>query len=490
MGFYTKGKYLPLPSKRIIDDLLEREGLPDEESFTPFNGMNGLIGEQMVGSKFSNIGLDLIKDSVYELDISKLEKSSLKSDSIEDSVEIQGRYLEELNEDLVRNYVLSQLIGIKRNKNAAKDALKEMMNTRPLMYDTETSRVYNQSSTYVDEEEAELYEKYEEADNLRRKIPYLIKKLQEGSIYYSISLLSLFIARDSCINLDHIKSGYIKSVNLLRYPVYKVSSTGHITENVNVESANNGTNYNRPKEIVLGQCPNDPYYRAGLELTSIARQLGYNLYDEDARNYTPEYVNNLMCSYIISNQEVLMDIGVYDKDILALFQDGSLFKSPSDVVQTPRSSGILKLREMAELKAGIIPELHVKLDQDRGIYRKISKPLNLIDQFFTLYKEVNSGTRMEENSVSDCYIENNVLCDSAGWPIIFNVTEFVYGIPETTGFKRVYAIITDEGYVVCVDDSISSCIITDVSSVNYNMWLKKEDKKDVVGEYTHVRVVL
>lgn len=460
MGFYTKNKFLYLPNKRVVDDLIERDGLPTKESFTPYNGMNYLISEQMCGERFSILGVDVIKENIQELSVRRLKgKEDVGND---DSLSIDENYaflLDDIHEDYIRDFMRSQLIGLKVNKTGARKVLEESSKIQNLMFDVETNKVYNISDDYVEDE---FEDSFDVISEVRRKIPYLLKKLQDGSIQYGVSLLSLFIARDGVIQKLGKRSCDIKPRELLAYPIYSVNFKGELMCTLDPETANNTQKFIEPKNLVLGVDPINPYYRAGIELTSYARQLGYNLYEEDARDYSPTYINRLMCSYILSNQEVLLDIGAYDPKILELFKNGAIFDVKTNEPVPKQTSKVLKLREMAIKKMNYVPELHDKCSIDNNIV-KIKEPLKLINQFFKKYKEVNLKSKMEEESTYDCTTENGVLCDCNAHPLIFKIDQFVTGLLETPGFSSVYAIITELGFVVRIDDSVNDFDITDIS---------------------------
>lgn len=485
MGFYTKSNYLYLPNKRIVDDLIERDGAPDKESFTPYNGMNYLIEEQMKGSRFSVLGIDIIKENIKELSVSKLkgkeEDFEENKDSDDFSSDSYVYLLEEIDESYIVKFLRSQLIGLKVNKTDARRAIVENEKVQPLMYDTESGDVFNLSDVYVSDE-------YEDSNSaitdIRSKIPYLFKKLQDGSIQYGVSLLSLFIARDGVIQKLGRRHGEVKPRELLTYPIYEVSNTGELLGIFDKDTANNIPKFIAPKELVLGTDPYNPYYRAGVELTVRARQLGYNLYEEDPRDYTPSYINRLMCSYILSNQEVLSDMASCDPSIMKLFRDGSIFKAPSVAEQDYSSvNKVLKLRDMARQKLCSVPELHSLCDSDKT-FKKLLEPVKLINQFFKIYRSMNKRSSMEEESTFDCILDSGVLCNSAGQPLIFKGDAMVTGFGDTTLFNSVYFIITDRGFAVKVDDDVNSMHITDVSSMI--MYCQTRDVNQLIRRVVHL----
>ena len=159
-------------------------------------------------------------------------------------------------------------------------------------------------------------------------------------------------------------------------------------------------------------------------------------------------------------------MAAYDPGILKLFQDGSLFRVPSIGDGEVRSvNKVLKLREMATQKLCMVPELHARCDEDSSFYRKFAEPVNLINQFFDKYRSVNTRSSMKEECAADCFLKDDVLCDSSEQPLIFKGDAFVFGFNDTPMFSHVYFIITNRGYAIKVDDNADSIDMTDVVSM-------------------------
>lgn len=470
MGFYTKGNFLYLPNKRVVDDLIERDGAPTKESFTPYNGMNYLIGEQMKGSRFHVLGLDVIKENIVEVQLNKLKGTSedVSEEKTMDDLgkDLYEKELEKIDESHLVKFLRSQLIGLKVQKSDARNAIEANERVQASMYDAETGEVFNLSDVYVSDE-------YEESSaalsEIRSKIPYLLKKLQDGSIQYGVSLLSLFIARDSVIEKKGSNEVDIKPRDLLAYPIYRVSPTGDLMDTFDPETANNIPKFREPKDLVLGANPRDPYYKAGIELITRAKQLGFNLYNEDVHDYTPSYINRLMCRYILSNQEVLSDMASFDPNIMRLFNDGSLFKVPSNDTRESQQpvNKVLRLREMAMQKLCNVPSLHKLCDSD-PTFTKLLEPVKLINQFLKLYKDINKKSTMEAENTFDCILDCETMCDASREPLIFKGDAFLLGFRDTPLFGTAYFIVTSKGYVIGIDDNPSVMTVTTVKDViNY-----------------------
>lgn len=466
MGFYTKGNFLYLPNKRVVDDLIERDGPPTKESFTPYTGMNYLISEQMKGARFHVLGIDVIKENIKEYLPSRAKATSDDISKSMESDDLTGTtyyyLLEDIDESHLVKYMRSQLIGLKINKSDARSTIEANEKIQPTMYDSESGEVFNLSDVYVSDE-------YEESNSMlsevRSKIPYLLKKLQDGSIQYGVSLLSLFIARNGVIEKLGRHLGEIKPRELLAYDIYRVSPTGDLLDTFDKETANNIPKFREPKDLVMGVYPNDPYYKAGIELTIRVKQLGYNLYEENVTDYSPSYINRLMCRYIISNQEVLSDMAAFDPNIMKLFQDGSIFKVAADSTRNSQQlqpvNKVLKLREMARQKMSNVPSLHKICESDQTII-KLLEPVKLINQFLKVYKEFNIKSSMEVETTADCTIDSDTLCDSSGQPLIFRGDAFVLGFRDTPLFGSVYFIVTNLGYIVGIDSNLTTVTISTV----------------------------
>lgn len=470
MGFYTKGEYYDLPNKRVVDDLLDRDGPPNEESFTPFNGMNYLIKEQMVGDKWGVVDIGIIKADIEEVFYSKLkgkQEYTDKSSSDDLSSDMYETILENIDEEYLKRYISMKLSFSKIHNTGIKSSVIISNNVQPTIYDKETGEVFNISDVYVeDREEGD----YELTRRMRERIPYLLKKLQDGSIIYGISLLSLFMAKDGVMKISKKDEWEIRPRDLLVYDIYEVSSNGMLLGKVNPENANNTKKFRDAKDVIMGINPNSPYYKAGEDLIAISNELGYNLYEEDILDYDGDSINNLMCSYIMSNYEVLSDMAFSDPTIMRLFEDGSIFDAPTlsndgKKVDNRNGSLVRKLREMAKGKSFVIPNICDIMTKNKIIISK--DPVKLINQFLYLYNEhINSHTEFE--TFDDCTTEYNTLYDFAFTPIVFKMDMFVHGFGDTPGFGNTYCIIGANGLVVKIDNILNKAITTTLDCcINY-----------------------
>lgn len=106
MGFYNESSFFDFPQKRIVDDVLERNGHPTEESFTPFNGYNFMIREIMNGPRSRFLSLDEIKENIEEFPVTDK--------------------LENINESDVVNYLRKKLIDLKNKIDACPEPINRV----------------------------------------------------------------------------------------------------------------------------------------------------------------------------------------------------------------------------------------------------------------------------------------------------------------------------------------------------------------------------
>ncbi|AIQ52931.1 hypothetical protein [Paenibacillus sp. FSL R7-0331] len=131
MEFYNESSFFDLPHKRMVDDVMERNGPATEESFTPFNGCNFIIGEIMNGPRSRYLSLDEIKENIEEFPVAD------KPENINES-------------DLV-NYLRKKLTDLK-NKIDAYPVADEDEEIQSLMYDPVTGESFTLSDVYVSPE--------------------------------------------------------------------------------------------------------------------------------------------------------------------------------------------------------------------------------------------------------------------------------------------------------------------------------------------------
>jgi hypothetical protein len=475
MGFYNKNLFLRLPNKMAIIDTLERTGEPNSESFSPYVGMNYLITAQMIGPKYGNVNFDIIKEYIIstrndfkpdkikgQIDYKSREDSNDFESSKKDNYEI---FLENIDERYITDSLKSMLIGMKLNyKNDINLAANATLKVQADMYDKETGKPFNQSDVYVEDlSHKDVYNRHE----LRSRLAFLLKKLQDGSKQFGISLLSMFAALDG---IRSLKGPYedIKPNEILQFPIYNVNSNGDLTSKVDPLSANATRKFINAKNLILG-LPYDSkdkdnnnlakyyslYYNTGIRLINTIKELGYNLYEEDITEYTSIVIESLLVDYIMSNEELLEDMSICDPNILNVLRDNNIIFNRPTIYhekleeQMSKEQKHISLRNMARIKSQMIS---FKREESNKINAE-SEHVSLINKFFTVYNKTFPKSFIEEKCTEDCCIINNVLCDSSHNPLIFKDNAWLLMLGnDTPGFSSIHFIITSDAKVIKLDN--------------------------------------
>lgn len=469
MGFFTKNNKLYLPHKRMTDDILERDGESDEFSYTPYEGMRHLIKRQMLG-KYQNVPIDIIKESLKEINLSKV-KSRNKDDLDLVEIDYYGRTLEEIPEEDIMLTIDCFLIGSKlQNDSDVKDVVYQDSKVQPLMRDDESGDYYYMSDTAIVEDNEIDFE----IDKIKNKIVFLLNVLHEGSKIYNVSLLELFIAIDA-LRLRYGRNTPINPRGLLviKDGFHKVTSEGvFLPERYTYErNANSNSKFITVRNIVLGDDPNNKYYKAGVELTELVDRIGFRLGNEIGEKYDNAFMNNVHSEYIMSNLEVMDELKNVDRNIINMFKEGTLFSNVENVMNNSTTVDFSMdiLKSMAKSKMYSVDRLYEVLKENKMdiTIRDIHGYTKL---FLEAYKIVHAGkpNLLEETKFEDFKIVDHVICNDFNQPFVFNCDAFCFGYrPPKQGWSKPWFILTDRGYAVLIDDNLDQVFLSDVREMVY-----------------------
>lgn len=326
--FVTEDKFITYPNRSIVEDMLSRSGAPDSNSFSPWNGAESLMEEQF-GGKYKEACI-----SPKEVSECMADFSPEKIRPTDDSAKTRGVYafevgsyytnLEDINEDYIYKYLIEVIIAYKKNNSGFRERQK---------YETVAYKLYDEETgDYVDASdiiESEIVCSNEDVSEAKRKLPYLLKQLHEGSILYRGSLLSFIIAAEKFLSCSD--GANLKPQNIIREGVYKVNRLGEIGERFTTEE-NTGERLRSLIKWVSGDNKEDMYYKVYMELLRVLKILEIDITKEDATEYTGEYIKKIVCTYIASNEEYIETYGYVDKNILNLLSPERLHDIAKDMV--------------------------------------------------------------------------------------------------------------------------------------------------------------
>lgn len=295
----TKTKIL-LPYKRVIDDLLTRNGKADSESASPYDGLLWLaLKRQKEGVNVSILNFlnEGIKD--YNPHNQKPTKGEYKKDS--NSINYLT-HLEDIHQSWVERYVDNVLAGINiNNRNGIKEYEKHNKTTN-VWYDNEGDI----------KDEAQLLEKKQKYSKVdlpyyKAKLVYTLRRLNNYSCYNKISIISLIIAYEKALKEVNIMREARQTTKLKPKPtdvldkgVYRCDRKGNIEECDRILK-NEGV-YRSLYMWVQGEAGyKDSYYKDAKTLLNICKILDVDITEESPFDYQGDYISTLPMTHISEN---------------------------------------------------------------------------------------------------------------------------------------------------------------------------------------------
>lgn len=314
----------PYPAKTVVEDVLSRVGAPDANSWSPFEGINTLIDEQFRGFARDRFNFAEFLEYTTGRDFDPRRINTKEGDAgiIYEKENAGYTTLESCakNKECVKSYVLSLLIGYRKDANSPYNKLQAQ--TTRAFYDDEDGSVDERELLKTSKEFDP--EEYEQA---MTEIPYLLKMIHNTSKMMRAHLFSflrayVIIGREKGRKYGQVAPGDFGDI---RQPLLRMKANGQIDREFNHNADNRGVDYPNARRFICGESPNDPTYKACMKLARYFEIIGLDIKNEDPYAYTDEVINSLVCTYLPENGDYESAFGMDDPDIRGALQPDKLF---------------------------------------------------------------------------------------------------------------------------------------------------------------------
>lgn len=434
---------VPIPSKKIIEDLISREGEPTEASMCQLPGMYDLVRKYAGSEPIESVSLKILTKTDIRAD-----KCSMRAQTRFFS--LHGRKMktiEDIPEATIRHYIGNLVYSAtKHDTGSTKEDRKRFRYGRNFEDSDSDGFIIQESDLLTQKEDASTKDKL----YWSKKLPYILKKLHQYSKTYEISIISAIVAYCRArrrYNLDNRNLEIVPIGKVVEGGIMKMNKLGLIkrAENGNILYENDGKGNFRKYvyDYIIGKKQGELYDLIH-ELLYICNSLQIDLIDEDATLYEEEFINNLITTYVTSNR-VYLNMKCNPLSIKAI---RSITFDRKDI----------KTEEPMTTK-----ELLVK-----SIERQVSLIQNVEDSKIEKYRDV-TGTNLKEyiekmvdinyefygRFLNNIYFRDGFVCDANSKIILFPVSIFRrYNNDERF-------IIHKDGYVILIN-SLNLSIDTNI----------------------------
>ncbi len=334
------------PSKSVIEDIVTRSGLPDEDSFTPFAGRMEDLNSQFSGSsqqsrfKLADF-LEYVKNR--DLDPSAIKVAD-RDGILQSSVKHAGGFktLEDLaafgnEDDTVGKYLMNLCVGFKKDSESAYNQTRD--------YYTRTIRNYN------GDDEDEIEEKYlleqeddrlsnEEYEQVLTELPYLIKSMWSYSKRMQGNLFSFAFAYADIVERKH-GSTNVSVQDFRNYTTYGIKSDGTFWKTFIHANDNKYTIYQGFMKVFTAPGSHMDVYSLCMKFLNSLKILGIDFHNEDPRQFNNDFIKSMVCTYLPSNEQYINEYKNVDPEIIVAL-------SPENVFATAKSSLYIPVEEDTE----------------------------------------------------------------------------------------------------------------------------------------------
>jgi hypothetical protein len=423
-------RLIMMPAKKVITDLVSRNGFPDDDSVSPYKGQAKEFSRQFALGEIPVSALALIDSQAdYNADKQQPGFGVYMPEVIRSGV--HARRFEEIDESYVVQYLKNVITGIKINRNNSIREENRRVRELNVMEDSDGDFV---------EVSATLEERYEisatDMQKYMEKLPYLLKRLHDKSKESGISLLSLLIAYEKAKKSVVLKNHDVKPGEILAEGVYFMSSSGNITTRVT-------ENKHKVHEVWMKWIRGyeefrDSYFYDAMELLNICDALKLSIAEEDPLEYQEDFISSLAITYIAKNREVVLrGCRPVNRSMLAELKTVTLGDYKRTQAEPVKVFDIKKLarRKMQRFLGTSDENINSEQLRDRDVLS------------FTLALESKTEQQIK---ISHAHTSDGFYMSDRTNPIIVDVS-CIYG---DTDRNKAECIIHTSGYLVLLSDTV------------------------------------
>lgn len=318
------------PSKTVLEDLITREGPATYESFSPFKGEADEIRRQFTGKLQSRYKQnEFLKYSLYSYkDLNPAVTPEAKQfGMLQEAGGETGKYLtlEDLivdGEELerVKEYVIFCCVGYKKN---GKSPVVEN-------YETYTRTVRNDDDGETEEKFLQVRENEsisnDDFEEVVRELPYIMKSIWSYSKLYKANLFS-FIFAYMDIKAKDRKRNYVTISDFMPYPTFLLKNDGTYVRNFVHENDNKYVIYPNVTKIFICSDEHRAEFNLCTKFMDALSVLGIDYKDENPYEYTNDFINSVICSYLPDNEQYFSEYKDVDIEIMVALKPENIFNT-------------------------------------------------------------------------------------------------------------------------------------------------------------------
>lgn len=309
----------PYPSKTIIEDVISRDGPATDKDFTPFEGQRAELLRQFSGKQKSAFReRDFVKhNSSRDLDPTRIPQRVQTGILDERTGELAGfKTLEDVvkasyGNDAVKSYLVQLCVGFKKDNTSPMRTNREMYTRTVRNIDGEDDSVEEKFLMNREDAEAISNEDYED---LIKELPHILRSIWSYSKQMQGNLFSFALAYADIVNKKGTTD--ISVTDFMGYPTYLIKKDGTYVRHFDHERDNKYTIYGPLTKVFIVPGSYRAEYDICMKYLHALEVLGIDYRDEDPLVYNNEFMSNMVCTYLPTNEQYFSDYSGLDVEIM------------------------------------------------------------------------------------------------------------------------------------------------------------------------------
>lgn len=475
--FRLKKAIQEYPNKTVFADVISRSGPPDDKCFTPFNGLEGFVRDSLRGDQKSKFRredcINYIAGNDYNPEATRTDDVTNAYGFIEVGQNNVFHTLEDVvdHQKYIKKYVGYMLYSYLNN--GASPYKEVLAYEKSFKYDLDG----DVASLREDLESTAPDSDYQMREQAIAEIPYLLKILDEFGRSWCVNMFSFVRVLEKI--LRHKPREFINA-NDFDVPgeLIRIKHNGEFYRYFNFRKDQRDQDCFVPiRMFVSGQLSRfydgnpqtTPVYKAMYRLMYDLKVLGIDIQREDPAQYSSEYIDNIVCTYIPTNTEYLDNFRDIDAEIMSAISPENIFSHILKDGSSIDSSG-LTITDYLQCVDSCVSSYSNMIE---GIDKSLDK-MDKVCEFFSklvYYTQLQNGENVDyvpDLITPDQFTSaHGFICYQGGGDNLVQWQSPVF--PKYLGLFDVPVVFTTYGLVIPILDRFDKLWFMSIETAIYNI---------------------
>lgn len=328
------------PNKSIIEDIVTRDGAPNEDSWSPFTGRKYIIEEQFCGSQAHRFKLQEFLTYFRNRDFKPSQVKTAKTAGMLQEVEKENAGFTTLEECVidgvehprVLEYLIMLCAGFKKEEASPYRKARDYITLTKRNPNGEDDDAIEEKFLVTREDENSISN--EEYESIINGLPHIIRSIWSYSKQYKANLFSFLFAYADMVDKRHGRTDIVIT-DFRNYRTININSDGTYRKDFIHAEDNKYDIYRNVLAIFRAPGSYPAEYNLCMKFLNYLNVLGIDYHDEDPAQFNNDFMRKMVCTYLPTNEDYMNEYKDVDPELLVALRPENIFATTKASLYVP-----------------------------------------------------------------------------------------------------------------------------------------------------------